>query len=172
MTVAGMEYGSVHHITRSEVCFGFDIPPEANAYLQQAAAEVASSEVAQQSLENARHSAPDNLQVLVALYKFHFYRGDIHKAMDYVFQTLVKSSRQGQFSHDWKTLSADSADWKDPCGPARVFLYSLKALAFIRLRQNDPDDAQSILDVLERLDPSDQVGAGVIRDLLNGISDA
>ena len=78
---------------------------------------------------------------------------------------------QGGFSHKWETLTPESADWNTLRGPERIFLYSLKALAFIRLKQNDLRNSETILDVLERLDPNDQVGAEVIWSLLDKIED-
>jgi hypothetical protein len=153
------------------VHFGFGLPSETNRHLQTAAAVVDSSEEALQALHAAQESAPDQLPVLIALYKFHFYRGETEKAHELVLQTLSESSRQGGFSQDWASLSPHSADWSDPRGPGRVFLYSLKALAFIHLRRNEPGDAAGILEVLERLDPTDQVGAEVIRNLLQGLTE-
>lgn len=164
-----MKSAAVHYLSQNSVHFGFDLPADTNRHLQRAASFVTSREDAMQALVDAQESAPDQLEVLIALYKFHFYQGETQKAQDLVFQTLIKSSLQGGFSHEWETLTPISADWSDPRGPGRVFLYSLKALAFIRLRQNDLDNAGSILKILSRLDPTDQVGASVIRDLLDGM---
>jgi len=166
-----MDVWNVRGLSGSEVHFGFDLPAGVNFRLQQAAARVACSERSLQALNAARETAPDRLEVLVALYKFHFYRGDPGQARDFVFQALVKSAREGGFSHDWSLLEADSADWHAPRGPARVFLYSLKALAFIRLRENDLEGADAVLNGLQRLDPHDQTGADVLRDLLAGVRD-
>lgn len=166
-----MYSGNIQRLETGQVHFGFNLDPQVNDHLQQAAARVSDSERSLQALNAARRRAPDQLEVLQALYKFHFYRGDIQQAEDIVFQSLVKAALQGGFSHDWSVLDADSADWTDPRGPARSFLYSLKALAFIRLRQNDNTEAASILATLLRLDPQDQVGASVIRDLLEGVED-
>lgn len=166
-----MTENNLHHLVREEVHFGFGLPPEINAHLQEAAARISTREQSLASLNVARKAAPDQLEVLLALYKFHFYQGDIEKARDYVYQGLIKASRQGGFSYDWESLTPESANWQAPRGPARFFLYSLKALAFIRLRENAPSEAQEILDTLARLDPEDQVGAGVIRDLASGMSD-
>ncbi len=124
-----------------------------------------------QALNDAHQRSLDQLDVLQALYKFHFYRGELLQALDVVFQALVKAAIQGGFSHDWQLLEPQSADWQQVRGPARSFLYSLKALAFIRLRQDDIRDAAQVLDVLNRLDPQDQVGAQVIRELLEGLED-
>jgi len=169
MSQARMDTAGVQRLSGNEVHFGFDLPPGVNSCLQQAAAQVASRELSLQALNAARETAPDCLEVLVALYKFHCYRGDHGKARDFIFQALVKSAREGGFSHDWTLLEPDSSDWNDPRGPGRIYLYSLKALAFIRLRENDLDGAGMILDVMLRLDPDDRTGADVIRELLNGL---
>ena len=163
--------GKVQRLDTGQVHFGFGLAPEVDAHLQRAAAQVADSDASLQALTAAQRSAPDRLEVLQALYKFHFYRGDLQQALDFVFQSLVKAAVQGGFSHDWTALQADSADWSDARGPARSFLYSLKALAFIRLRQDDAPEAARVLDALQRLDPHDRVGAQVIRDLLEGMHD-
>lgn len=161
---------SVHQLITNEVIFGFNLSQEVNGYLQKAAASVSSTKETLKALTMAIKAAPNQLESMVALYKFLFYRGDINHAEEVVFQTLVKASLQGKFSNNWKELTPDSTDWSENNGPARVYLYSLKALAFIRLRQNMLRDAKKILSVLERLDPEDSVGADVIRDLLDGVN--
>jgi hypothetical protein len=161
---------SVHPLIMSEVIFGFNLSQEVNGYLQKAAASVGSTRDALKALTNAIKVAPDQLESMVALYKFLFYRGNLEHAEEVVFQTLIKASLQGKFSNNWKELTPESSDWSACNGPARVYLYSLKALAFIRLRQDMLRDAEKILSVLARLDPEDQVGADVIRDLLDGVN--
>jgi hypothetical protein len=161
---------SVHQLITNEVIFGFNLSQEVNGYLQKAAASVSSTKETLKALTRAIKAAPNQLESMMAMYKFLFYRGDLEHAEEVVFQTLVKASLQGRFSNNWKELTPESTDWTVIDGPARVYLYSLKALAFIRLRQNMPRDAKKILNVLERLDPEDQVGADVIRDLLDGVN--
>jgi len=162
---------NIHSLVPDEVHFGFDLAPMINDSLQRAALMVASKKEALKALIEANSSAPEQLEVLIALYKFYFYQGEIEQAEDLVFQTLIKASLQGGFSHKWETLTIESTDWNTLRGPERIYLYSLKALAFIRLRQEDLRNAESILDVLEQLDPNDQVGAEVIRSLLYAIQE-
>jgi hypothetical protein len=50
-------------------------------------------------------------------------------------------------------------------------LYTLKALAFIRLRLGLTLDAQLILSTLQQLDPKDLSGASVIMDLAAGVTE-
>ncbi|MEW8013641.1 MAG: hypothetical protein AB2807_02290 [Candidatus Sedimenticola endophacoides] len=153
------------------VHFGFGLDPLADTCLQKAATLVSSTEQSLGALNEARDAAPDQLDVLLALYKLHFYRGDIRVAEEYVRQTLVKAAIQGGFSHRWEELSAHSANWASLRGPSRIYLCSLKALAFVCLRQHRLVESESVLAVLERLDPDDRVGAGVIRDLLTGMQE-
>jgi tetratricopeptide (TPR) repeat protein len=153
------------------VHFGFDLKPEVDAHLQRAASLVASREQSLQALKDAEKAAPDQLEVLVALFKFYFYQGETETAEKLVFRALKAASEQGQFSQDWTCLTPQSTDWEDPRAPGRIYLYSLKALAFIRLRQDRIGEAEAILSTLAQLDPSDQVGADVIRDMLNGITE-
>ncbi|MCG8017685.1 MAG: hypothetical protein JAY97_15840 [Candidatus Thiodiazotropha sp. 'RUGA'] len=153
----------------NEVHFGFDIEPGVNAELQRAASLISSREASAEALLQAQRSAPEQIEVLIARYKFHFYQGETEIAEKLVIKTLSLAAKQGNFNQDWQQLNPSSADWNDPRGPERFYLYSLKALAFIRLRQEKTDEAESILQTLSLIDPGDQVGANVIRDLLDAI---
>ena len=103
------------------------------------------------------------------LYKFFFYRGYISEAENVVLNALSIASDKGDFEADWNQLTPESADWSIDDGPARVYLYSLKALAFIKLRKGQNDEAEKILDKLGELDPEDRVGSSVIRSLAEGL---
>ncbi len=166
-----MSLATLHTVTPNEVLFGFNLPPDVNMHLQRAASRVSSRADAQQALDEALECAPDQLEVLMALCKFHFYQGHLELAHDLAHQSIVKAALQGGFSHHWQQLDEHSTDWRDPRSPGRAFLYSLKALAFIYLRQEHLIAAQEVLEALYRLDPHDQVGAEVIRDLLRGLQD-
>lgn len=167
-----MYRGNLRRLDYGQVHFGFDLDPEVDQCLQSAAVHVADRNAALRALNEARRRAPEQLEVLQALYKFHFYRGELQEAREIVSQALIEASNQGGFDPDWKVLDENSADWGQQRGPARSFLYSLKALAFVRLRQGACREAARILEVLRRIDPCDQVGAQVIFDLLEGVEDA
>jgi tetratricopeptide (TPR) repeat protein len=151
------------------VQFGFGIAPEADAHLQRAAHLVGHRDQSLTALQDAYAAAPDQVETLIAMFKLHFYQGETAKAESLVEEALIKASSQGGFVNDWTRLDHQSADWDNPQGAGRLYLYSLKALAFIRLRQDDWESARALLAALEHIDPDDQVGADVIRDLLDGV---
>ena len=79
---------------------------------------------------------------------------------------LERAAMAGGFSPDWQQLNSDSSQWRQANGAPRYYLYTLKAMAFIKLRCCEFDLAREILDKLLELDQEDQVGASVISQLL------
>jgi hypothetical protein len=163
---------AVEPLVEERVRFGRAIPAAVNALLQQAAANAGDFAASERALLQARELAPKQLEVFIALYKLYFYRGFTGKAEQVVLEALHSAAGSGGFDPDWRSLGVDSADWQVCEGPARVYLYSLKALCFIRLRQNDGRGAAELFATLRRLDPYDQVGVGVLRDLADGLGEA
>ncbi len=158
-------------LVQEHVSFGRNIPAEVNALLQQAAASTDDFDTAERALLDARTLAPEQLEVFVALYKLYFYRGFTAAAEAVVLEALRTAADSGGFNADWSNLSPSSTDWQAGEGPARVYLYSLKALCFIRLRQEDSLSAADVLAALRRLDPHDQVGASVLGELAGALED-
>src|SRR4030065_682006 len=78
---------------------------------------------------------------------------------------LAEAPARGGFADDWNQLHAGSADWTQATGPVRFYLFSLKALAFIRLRSARISHATAMLARLAELDPADQGGGSVSRSL-------
>jgi tetratricopeptide (TPR) repeat protein len=155
----------------NSVQFGFGIAPEVDAHLQRAAQLISRREASLSALRDAYEAAPDQVETLIALFKLLFYQGETAKAESLVEEALEKAAEQGGFTNDWTQHNCHTAAWSEPRGPGRLYLYSLKALAFIRLRQDDLKSARDILVALQRIDPDDLVGADVIRDLLSGLEE-
>ena len=151
------------------VVFGRDIKPEVNACLQEAVACADDFERARALFYRARDMQPDQLEVYIALYKFCFYRGHLDEAEQVALDALQQSAQRGDFLADWSQLDDASTDWSQQEGPARVYLYSLKALAFIRLRKGQHEAARQVLAKLKQLDTDDLVGGSVIMTLAEAL---
>lgn len=148
--------------------FGGKAPAPVTALLEQAMQAYANTERAEAILWQARLAAPEALPVYFSLYKFYFYKHQLEKAEVTVRQALQVAARQGGFCSDWRCLTPDSADWFDCAAPSHFYLFSLKALAFIRLRRGEAGECREILDKLAEIDPAEQVGASVIRAYADG----
>ena len=166
-----MQAGAQHLHVTERVTFARDIKPEVNSALQNAVACADDFERAREYLYQARALDPDQLEVYVALYKFCFYRGHFDEAEQIALDALARAADNGGFARDWTQLHAASTDWSRIDTPARLYLYSLKALGFIRLRKGDNAGAKEALGALEGLDPEDQVGGSVIMTLAASLED-
>ena len=153
------------------VMFGVNIPERINVCLQQAVAAYDDPKQAERLLWQAQQMDPNQLEVYVALYKFYFYKNLLEEAEGAVFVALKKSAELGEFNADWNKLTASSTDWFSHETPQRLYLYALKALSFIRLRQSNVADAENILGKLMELDPTDQVGGSVLQQLARAMRD-
>jgi len=118
-------------------------------------------------LWTARASAPDCLAVYYLLYKLYATQRDLVEAERAARGGLAEAARQAGLDADWKRVIPGIADFSQP-GPARFWLFTLKALAFIRLRAGGAHEARDIIAHLKKLDPEDSVGASVVSALADG----
>lgn len=147
------------------VRFGGTVSPDVELRLSMAAAAHDDAMTAEALLLDAQAIDPACLPVYYALYKFYFYKSRLAKAEHITLQALATAARQADFPAEWQLLTPRSADWTATGEPQHFYLFSLKALAFIRLRLGRAGEARAILAKLAELDPLDTIGASVIRAL-------
>lgn len=150
------------------VLFGGEASAEVALLLERAMQSYTDGKQAEDLLWQAHHQAPDALPVYFSLYKYYFYKGDLEQAELAARMALVAAAMQGGFESVWQNLKTDTCDWADHAAPGHFYLFSLKALAFIRLRRGDARESAAMLSKLAELDPADSVGASVIRSIAEG----
>lgn len=151
-----------------EPLFGGEAPPAIRVLL--ARAKQAGGAEAVELLCSARTAQPDCLPVYYLLYKLHARQGELDLAEQVARAALAEAGRQAGLPGDVRTLAPERPMHADfaATGPARFWLFTLKALAFINLRLHRRDDAEKILSVLAAHDPSHSVGGAVTEALLRG----
>ncbi len=142
-----------------------DLPPRTNSLLQQGVLAYRRDPLRARALfERALAETPDQLPVHFCLYKVHTYQGRLDEALDSAERGLDEAARQAGWPKNWQS-------WERPAalaGAARFALYTLKALAFIRLKRGETRAAEEILAALRALDPEGRVGWPVIAALADG----
>lgn len=123
-------------------------------------------EKVQAALWTAVATAPDQLPVYYLLYKLHAGRGELDLALKAASKGLEAAAQAAHLSPDWNAVLPGSTDFSIP-GPARFWLFTLKALAFIHLRRGERDTSIALVAQLRQLDPDDHLGVSVIEALLN-----
>ena len=145
-----------------------DLPPRVAGYLAAAAASGADWREAESLLWRAQTADPACLHVYYILYKFYFNHNRLGDAARAACLALDAAARQAHIPADWHLLDNTSCDWSRVDAPQHFYLFSLKALAFIRLRQQRIEDAEAILAKLREIDTQDSVGASVIAAYATG----
>ncbi|MCE4556750.1 hypothetical protein [Pelomonas cellulosilytica] len=152
----------------SDAYFGGDVPASIRPLLERAAA--APREEVGSLLWTARALAPTVLPIYYALYKHHAGRREFDQAHAAATRGLLEAARQAGLDTDWRRVTPQTVpagvDFQQN-GPARFWLFTLKALAFIALRRQLPDEAAELLAQIARLDTGGaRVGDEVIARLL------
>ncbi len=111
--------------------------------------------------------APECPSLYYLLYKLHARDADFEQAELAALKGLEVAASQAHLPDDWRVVTPAMADFHAP-GPARFWMFTLKALAFIRLRKKDPESARAYLGKVQELDPQGGSGSGVIDALIRG----
>lgn len=123
-------------------------------------------------LEKAHRLAPDQLEVYFRYYKYLFYNKRLTQAETIARKGLAEAARQAGICADYLSHTPATAGWYNSEGALRFYLFTMKALAFILLRQERLAESEVILNKLTELDPEDQVGSSVIRHLAMSLREA
>jgi len=147
--------------------------PESARLLLHRAANAGRGEVSS-LLWTAQAIAPTALGIYYALYKHHAGLREFEQAERAAQRGLLEAAKQAGLAQDWRQVAPGSVpegvDFKGS-GPARFWLFTLKALAFIALRSARPDDARELLSRIAALDDQAQIGGEVIATLLASVTD-
>jgi tetratricopeptide (TPR) repeat protein len=144
-----------------------EVKPEIDTLLQQGVAAYRSDfDAADALFRRAAAEAPEQLPSYYCLYKIHTYRGHLDEARRFAGEGLAEAARQAGWPGDWRQWTPHDPI---PDGAGRFALYTLKALAFIHLRRDEPQQASEKIEALKILDPTGAVGWPVIAELLAGV---
>ncbi|WP_345534600.1 hypothetical protein [Viridibacterium curvum] len=150
----------------SDEYFGGELTPAARRMLDQLA--TATPAEFESLLWTAQVSSPDCLPVYYLLYKYHASRRQFDLAEKAARSGLLHAAQQAGLPADWQAAEAGCADFSHT-GPARFWLFTLKALAFILLRQGRTEEASAALNKIRQVHGgASGLGDDVIAALLEG----
>ena len=135
-------------------------PPRVAAQID-AAAHDYGQPVAEQRLLYAYFLAPEQLSVLVALYRYYFYQHRLEDALVVAERALEVSARRLQLAGGWRSLgprTLGEAAMRS-MGMLRFHLLALKGSAVILLRLGRVSEACTRLRTIAEVDCRDALGA-------------
>lgn len=164
----GGESDALERAILSSPLLGGGLPSEAQAHLDKAAARYHLTDVAETHLQQAAELAPDHAAVLIAFYRFYFYKGRLAEALQIAQVCVNKAMLLNVLGEDWSLVQPGDArfgEW-DALLP-RFFLFSLKGYAYLNLRLGRLEEGRRAAEKLLALEPRDRIGAQVLIDVLN-----
>ncbi|MBB3103916.1 hypothetical protein [Azomonas macrocytogenes] len=147
----------------------FDNPmaPEVEALLA-VAGEQYSEGTAEEFLLAAQTLAPENLTVLVGLYRFYYYQhryqdalGVADRVLDIVGPQLSLPAQWCEVKQSHLNIAADRG-----MGLLRFYLLALKGAGYLNLRLNRFEQGKAMLTKVVELDSDNRLGARLLLDVL------
>lgn len=144
------------------------LPPEVECLITRAAHEYGDAS-AEANLLRARRLAPENLTVLVGLYRYYFYQHRLEDALQVAERAMQLSGRHLGLPADWSLLNEGwlGAAAAISFGLLRFYLLALKAASIVMLRLGHIADSRARLTKLAALDARDQLGAAKLLELVD-----
>ncbi len=139
---------------------GAGLPAEVESLITQAGLVRSDRALAEPLLLKAREMAPTHPATLIALYRFHFYGHRLPEARQVAEESLAIA--RAALGADIK-VSDEQARFD---AATRFYLFTLKGYAYLSLRLGQIDTGRQALAELQRLDPQDRVGGGVLTHVL------
>ena len=146
----------------------FDEPldPRAQTLLAEAALAYGDPEAEAKLLE-AEAIVPEHLSVLVALYRYYFYRHQYGAAISVAGRSMDVVARRLNCSNTWAEVEPDDIA-RASTGQAelvRFYLHALKGAGYLDLRLGNHAKGLERLDHVSALDPKDRIGAKALADV-------
>ena len=151
----------------ARTCLGGNLPEQAEQHLRLAGANYADDRLAENHLFQAQALAPGHAAVLIALYRFYFYKGRLADALEVAERCLVKAARDNQLDENWRRVQRSEAEFGsyDAILP-RFYLFTLKAYGYLQMRLGRLEQSHAALTKMLELDPSDKLNATVLLGVL------
>ena len=107
---------------------------------------------------------PENLTILVALYRFYYYQHRYHDALDIAAEALNASAAMMGLQVGWENLTEQHLGKGVfvSMGLIRFYMLGLKASAYLLMRTGEIEQAHARLKKIVELDPADQFGASFL----------
>lgn len=144
------------------------LPAEAERLIAQAASEYGEP-AAELSLLRAHMHAPENLSVLVGIYRYYFYQHRLEDALVVAERAMQLSGRHLGLPADWSKLDETrlGAAAANSFGLLRFYLLALKAASIVLLRLGRIPASRARLIKLASLDSRDQLGAAKLLEVVD-----
>lgn len=124
-----------------------------------------------EAIARALRSAPEDLEIRLAAYRFYFYTHDHAAALEQAQAVLAHAARRLNIGPDWRdTRPGDAAFTAHETAPG-LYLQALIAWGYCAARLGQRAEAQALLGKAAELDPTDRFGGAWLLGLIDRADD-
>ncbi|WP_097070052.1 hypothetical protein [Rhodobacter maris] len=125
-----------------------------------------------EAIARALEAAPEDVEVRLAAYRFHFYGHDYTAALPQAEAILRLAARRLNIATDWQAVGAADADFTAHDFAPGLYLQALVGIGYCAVRMGEADLARAVLTKARALDPTDRFGGAWLLDRFEAGEDA
>jgi len=134
-----------------------------------ASGDIIYSKESENLLLKAAAISPENLSVLVGMYRYYYYQHRYENALQVAHRVLEVIGKKVSFPERWSDLTLEymGLGAMTSMQMVRFYLFALKGIAYLNLRLKRIPEAREILDKIVDLDKADRIGAQQLLALIS-----
>ncbi len=143
----------------------FQVPEDIKKLLILAAENWENTSESEKYINQALAKTGDNTDVLVAAYRYFFYKNNYHMALQTAVKVIDKIKKEENFPENWEQLQPILVNRKeDP--KIRLYLNAYAASGLVFAKLGDIEKAKEISVHIMKVDDKKEFGAGILLDIL------
>jgi len=143
-----------------------DLPSEAERQLRLAGLAWHREEEAEAHLASAEALAPGHLAVLIARYRYHFYKHHYERARRFARACLDAVGDQLGLPRAFEAVTCAHADFRGDDPMVRFWLFGMQAYGYVLLRLGEADQGKAVLEKITALDVDDYTKTRVLLQVI------
>jgi len=143
-----------------------DLPSEAERALRQAGLSWHDEVAAERCLARAAFLAPGHLAVLVAHYRYHFYKHHYSVAVRHARECLAVVAAQLGIPSEFEEVRSDHANFTGDDPLVRFWLFGMQAYGYVLLRLGERERGTLALVKITTLDRNDYTKTRALLDVI------
>jgi tetratricopeptide (TPR) repeat protein len=151
--------------TREPSLSWYDLPAEVKRLLIAAANSWEDTAKSQDYIHQALAVSDRSLDVLVAAYRYFFYKHNDAAALQIAIQVIEQIEQLEKLPDDWDELTPILSSRKEEPN-IRLYLNAYAASGLVRARMGAIDDAKTIASRVNEIDSKREFGAATVLDIL------
>jgi tetratricopeptide (TPR) repeat protein len=151
--------------TSEAILSWYDVSPEVKQLLVAAAQNWENTSESEQYIYQALAKNETNLDVLVAAYRYFFYKNNNAMALNVALKVIEKIKAIEHFPESWEQLKPILQNRREESN-IRLYLNAYSASGFVLARLGEREKAQEIASRVKEIDDKNEFGASVIWDIL------